>query len=331
MMKQLVEEILKDAMHQNATDIHLTLESAMGLVRIRKAGVMHPLKEMTVETYRKSVNYLKFIAELDINEHKTPQSGRTAINIEDTVLNVRVSTLPISLMNEIVVIRVLNAMEGRPSSALFDSPGDYDFFLPYLGRQQGLILFTGPTGSGKSTLMYRLIQEVAAAGRRQIISIEDPIEYELDGLIQVEINEKANIDYAPLLKGVLRCDPDIIMFGEIRDATIASQLLKASLSGHLVLSTFHSRSAVSTLSRLKDYGLYDEEILQSISLIVNQRIIYTGGGSFIIYESLDNSQIETLLKGGTIRHQTIVDKIDALHLAGRLTEDEHLSYVEKFK
>lgn len=331
MMKQLVEEILKDAMHQNATDIHLTLESAMGLVRIRKAGEMHPLKEMTVETYRKSVNYLKFIAELDINEHNTPQSGRTAINIEDTVLNVRVSTLPISLMNEIVVIRVLNAMEGRPSSALFDLPEDYDFFLPYLGRQQGLILFTGPTGSGKSTLMYRLIQEVAASGRRQIISIEDPIEYELDGLVQVEINEKANIDYAPLLKGVLRCDPDIIMFGEIRDATIASQLLKASLSGHLVLSTFHSRSAVSTLSRLKDYDLYDEEILQSISLIVNQRIIYTGGGSFIIYESLDNSQIETLLKGGTIRHQTIVDKIDALHLAGRLTEDEHLSYVEKFK
>lgn len=330
-MKQLVEEILKDAMHQNATDIHLTLETAMGLVRIRKAGEMHPLKEMTVETYRKCVNYLKFIAELDINEHKTPQSGRTAINIEDTVLNVRVSTLPISLMNEIVVIRVLNAMEGRPSSTLFDSPGEYDFFLPYLGRQQGLILFTGPTGSGKSTLMYRLVQEVAASGRRQIISIEDPIEYELDGLVQVEINEKANIDYAPLLKGVLRCDPDIIMFGEIRDATIASQLLKASLSGHLVLSTFHSRSAVSTLSRLKDYGLYAEEILQSISLIVNQRIIYTGGGSFIIYESLDNSQIETLLKGGTIRHQTIVDKIDALHLAGRLTEDEHLSYVEKFK
>ncbi|WP_434120840.1 ATPase, T2SS/T4P/T4SS family [Salinicoccus roseus] len=330
-MKQLVEEILKDAMHQNATDIHLTLESAMGLVRIRKAGEMHPLKEMTVETYRKCVNYLKFIAELDINEHKTPQSGRTAINIEDTVLNVRVSTLPISLMNEIVVIRVLNAMEGRPSSTLFDSPGEYDFFLPYLGRQQGLILFTGPTGSGKSTLMYRLVQEVAASGRRQIISIEDPIEYELDGLVQVEINEKANIDYAPLLKGVLRCDPDIIMFGEIRDATIASQLLKASLSGHLVLSTFHSRSAVSTLSRLKDYGLYAEEILQSISLIVNQRIIYTGGGSFIIYESLDNSQIETLLKGGTIRHQTIVDKIDTLHLAGRLTEDEHLSYVEKFK
>lgn len=330
-MKQLVEEILKDAMHQNATDIHLTLESAMGLVRIRKAGEMHPLKEMTVETYRKCVNYLKFIAELDINEHKTPQSGRTAINIEDTVLNVRVSTLPISLMNEIVVIRVLNAMEGRPSSTLFDSPGEYDFFLPYLGRQQGLILFTGPTGSGKSTLMYRLVQEVAASGRRQIISIEDPVEYELDGLVQVEINEKANIDYAPLLKGVLRCDPDIIMFGEIRDATIASQLLKASLSGHLVLSTFHSRSAVSTLSRLKDYGLYAEEILQSISLIVNQRIIYTGGGSFIIYESLDNSQIETLLKGGTIRHQTIVDKIDTLHLAGRLTEDEHLSYVEKFK
>lgn len=331
MMKQLMEEIMKDALHLNATDIHLTLESSKGLVRLRKAGEMQPLKEVTIDVYRKFVNYLKFIAELDINEHKVPQSGRTAISIEEETLNVRVSTLPISLMSEVIVIRLLNAMEDRPSSTLFNTDGDYDFFLPYMARQQGLILFTGPTGSGKSTLMYRLIQEVVSRGRQQVISIEDPIEYQLDGMVQVEINEKANIDYAPLLKGVLRCDPDIIMFGEIRDANIASQLLKASLSGHLVLSTFHSKSAVSTLSRLRDYGLYDEEILQSLSLIVNQRIIYTRKGSFIIYESLDNSQIEILIKGGKAEHQTIVDKMGDLYEAGGLNDDEYLSYMEKFK
>ncbi|MFC3418119.1 ATPase, T2SS/T4P/T4SS family [Salinicoccus hispanicus] len=330
-MKQLVEEILKDAMHHDATDIHLTLESTKGLVRVRSRGEMLALKEIGMEDYRKTVNFLKFIAELDINEHKLPQSGRTSLSIEDQVFNVRISTLPISLMNEIIVIRMLNAMEERSSSSLFPEPEDYDFLLKFMNRKQGLILFTGPTGSGKSTLMYRLIQERVASGKQQIISIEDPVEYELDGLVQVEINEKANIDYKPLLKGVLRCDPDIIMFGEIRDANIASQLLKASLSGHLVLSTFHSKSAISTVSRLKDYGLYNEEIIQSISLIINQRILYTGKSSFIIYEALDNAQIATYLKTGQVEYGTLEDKLSELRRTGGLDADEYAIYLEKFK
>ncbi|TVT29470.1 hypothetical protein FO441_04075 [Salinicoccus cyprini] len=330
-MKQQVEEIIKDAMRHDATDIHLTLESTKGLVRVRSRGEMLTLKEIGMDDYRKTVNFLKFIAELDINEHKLPQSGRTMLSIEDQKFNVRISTLPISLMNEIIVIRMLNGMEDRPSSSLFHQPRDYDFLLPFMARKQGLILFTGPTGSGKSTLMYRLIQERIASGRQQIISIEDPVEYELDGLVQVEINEKANIDYEPLLKGVLRCDPDIIMFGEIRDANIASQLLKASLSGHLVLSTFHSKSAVSTVSRLKDYGLYDEEIIQSISLIINQRILYTRNGSFIIYETLDNAQIVSYLKTGHAEHGTLEDKLSELFRTGGIDADEYAIHVEKFK
>ncbi|GAB3071710.1 competence type IV pilus ATPase ComGA [Salinicoccus sesuvii] len=330
-MKLLVEEIFKDAIHHNATDIHLTLESTKGLVRVRCRGEMLIIKEVGLEDYRKMVNFLKFVAELDINEHKTPQSGRTALSIEGQTLNVRISTLPISLMNEIIVIRMLNAMEERSSSSLFYQPTDYDFLLEFMVRKQGLILFTGPTGSGKSTLMYRLIQDRVLAGKQQIISIEDPVEYEMDGLVQVEINEKANIDYQPILKGVLRCDPDIIMFGEIRDANIASQLLKASLSGHLVLSTFHSKSAISTLSRLKDYGLYDEEIIQSISLIINQRLIYTDKGSFIVYEKLDNTQIATFLRDGQVKCYTLRDKLSELHQIGGLNAHEYASYLEKFK
>lgn len=200
-----------------------------------------------------------------------------------------------------------------------------------MDRVQGLILFTGPTGSGKTTLMYRLLMDIISEKKRQVISIEDPVEYELEGMVQVEINEKAHMDYESLLKGVLRCDPDVIMFGEIRDAKIASELLRASLSGHLVLSTFHSKSAISTLSRLKDYGLYTEEMIQSISLIVNQRIIHTQKGSYIIYEFMDNSQIKNYLLNGTTDVFTLSLQLDSLYEGGMITETELRTFKTRFK
>ncbi|WP_411844322.1 competence type IV pilus ATPase ComGA [Salinicoccus sp. HZC-1] len=331
LLKTILNEIFKDAMRQNATDIHLTLESNTGLVRVRRRGEMVPLTEVTIEVYRKLINYLKFTAELDINEHKIPQSGRTKFEVDDLKIGVRVSTLPISLMNEIIVIRILNPMGDRQSNELFHTKEKYEFLKNYMERMQGLILFTGPTGSGKTTLMYRLMADIISENKRQIISIEDPVEYELDGMVQVEINEKANMDYGPLLKGVLRCDPDVIMFGEIRDAQIASELLRASLSGHLVLSTFHSKSALSTLSRLKDYGLYVEEMIQSISLIINQRIIHTKKGSYIIYEFMDNTQIKNYLIDSIFDVFTLPMQLDSLYKGGMITEDELETFKNKFK
>ncbi|AKG74014.1 competence type IV pilus ATPase ComGA [Salinicoccus halodurans] len=330
-MKTILSEIFKDAMRQNATDIHLTLESNTGLIRVRRRGEMVTLNEVTIEVYRKLINYLKFTAELDINEHKVPQSGRTVFETGELKVGVRVSTLPISLMNEIIVIRILNPMEDRQSDELFHARDKYEFLKDYMSRMQGLILFTGPTGSGKTTLMYRLLADIISENKRHVISIEDPVEYELDGIVQVEINEKANMDYAPLLKGVLRCDPDVIMFGEIRDAKIATELLRASLSGHLVLSTFHSKSATSTLSRLKDYGLYVEEMIQSLSLIINQRIIHTQKGSYIIYEFMDEHQIKKYLLDGTSDIFTLSEQLDTLHEGGMITETELTSFKSRFK
>ncbi|KKK35523.1 hypothetical protein WN59_01435 [Salinicoccus sediminis] len=330
-MKTILSEIFKGAMRQNATDIHLTLESNTGLVRVRRRGEMAALCEVTMEEYRKLINYLKFTAELDINEHKVPQSGRTVFDDGELSVGVRVSTLPISLMNEIIVIRILNPMEERKSEGLFHTREEYEFLKEYMTRMQGLILFTGPTGSGKTTLMYRLLADIISENRRQVISIEDPVEYEMDGIVQVEINEKANMDYSPLLKGVLRCDPDVIMFGEIRDAKIASELLRASLSGHLVLSTFHSKSAVSTLSRLKDYGLYTEEMIQSISLIINQRLIHTDRGSYIIYEYMESGHIKDYLSGKKTDIFTLSAQLDALGKGGSISEKELKTFKGRFK
>lgn len=179
--------------------------------------------------------------------------------------------------------------------------------------------------------MYRLAADAVAEGSRQIISIEDPVEFDIDGLVQVEINDKANLSYAPLIRGVLRCDPDIIMFGEIRDRVIAEELLKTSLSGHLVLSTFHSKNALSTLTRLKDYGLYKEEMAESISLIVNQRLIHADRGSFIVYEYLDRAMIQAYLNGDAVNYTTIQDKLLELYQEGALTDEEYKHYNRSFQ
>lgn len=330
-MKQLVETLLKDAYDSGASDIHITFEKTAGSIKKRIRGEMTYVRSLDLDMLKRLINYLKFIAELDINEHKVPQSGRTTFYIDKLLCNIRVSTLPLTIMKEIVVIRILNVSAEKSSHSLFYKDEEYDFLASYMKLSQGLILFTGPTGSGKSTVMYRLAQDVVSEKTRQIISIEDPVEFDIDGLVQVEINDKANLSYGPLIRGVLRCDPDIIMFGEIRDKIIAEELLKTSLSGHLVLSTFHSKNALSTLTRLQDYGLFKEELAESISLIVNQRLIHTAERSFIVYEYIDAAMIQTYLNKGELAYKTINDKLLELHAEGALTDEEFKHYNRTFQ
>lgn len=330
-MKQLVEKLIGDAYKSGASDIHLTFEKTAGSIKYRIRGNMRPAETLDHDTLKRLINYLKFIAELDINEHKIPQSGRTAFYIGKLLCNIRVSTLPLTIMKEIVVIRLLNTSSEKSSQSLFYHGNEYEFLLEHMKLSQGLILFTGPTGSGKSTVMYRLAQNIVEESTRQIISIEDPVEFDIDGLVQVEINDKANLSYGPLIRGVLRCDPDIIMFGEIRDKIIAEELIKTSLSGHLVLSTFHSKSALSTLTRLKEYNLLKEEMAESITLIINQRLIHTAERSFIVYEYIDKEMIQVYLNTGDATYKTIGDKLLELHKEGALTDEEFKHYNRTFQ
>lgn len=325
-IKSLVDQIINNAYESMASDIHITSSVNEGVVRFRVKGTMINYRVLNLETFKRLINYLKFIAELDINEHKIPQSGRTKFKINERTLNLRISTLPLSLLRECVVIRLLNLNVSKELTDLFYKEDDYDILRSYMDKGQGLILFTGPTGSGKSTVMYKLAEEVANKGQRSIISIEDPVEYEVDGLVQVEINEKANLKYAPLVRGVLRCDPDIIMFGEIRDKEIASELIKTSLSGHLVLSTFHSKSALSTLVRLKEYDLYKEEMIEAISLIVNQRLIHTRDNSFIVYEYIEKEEIEKFLNDQAVNYTSVKDKLKIVYQEEGMSDEEYEYY-----
>src|SRR5699024_6216951 len=203
-IKSLVDQIINNAYESMASDIHITSSVNEGVVRFRVKGTMINYRVLNLETFKRLINYLKFIAELDINEHKIPQSGRTKFKINERTLNLRISTLPLSLLRECLVIRLINLNASKEPTYLFYKD-DYDILRSYMDKGQGLILFTGPTGSGKSTVMYKLAEEVANKGQRSIISIEDPVEYEVDGLVQVEINEKANLKYSPLVRGLLRC------------------------------------------------------------------------------------------------------------------------------
>lgn len=327
-MNTLLDELLSAATIENYTDIHITLEKTHGVIRARQKGQMTYVREIKLEEYKKFINYLKFIADLDINEYRVPQSGRIELVAGNELLNIRISSLPISLMNEIIVIRILNSVKNLPSKSLFYHASDYEFLKQKMKQNQGLILFTGPTGSGKSTVMYRLLEEIVNLGNRQIISIEDPIEFNLENIVQVEINEKASLDYEPLLRGVLRCDPDVIMFGEIRDKKIAKELVRASLSGHLVISTFHSKSAVSALMRLKEFGILSEELKESLTLIINQRILHFKSGSFIVYEAIEQKDIIKVLNKEDVPITTIKLKVEHLLKLGVISCEEYKSFKE---
>ncbi|MFC3900820.1 ATPase, T2SS/T4P/T4SS family [Aliicoccus persicus] len=330
-MRQNIEKIIVHAKEQHASDIHITLESSYGLVRFRIKGEMVDYDYIKTSEYNKMINYLKFMADLDINEHRIPQSGKTLITHNQESIAVRVSTLPIDMMNEVIVIRLLLSENHLKQLELFHDEKDMMFLQNYVSKSQGLILFTGPTGVGKTTLMYQLLTNEINQSKKQIISIEDPIEYESDHMIQVEINEKTEMNHENILKGALRCDPDILLFGEIRSKEVAESLIKASLSGHLVLSTFHSKSAIATIERLKDYGLFKEEIRQSVSLIINQRLIHTENRSYLIYEHITNDDICQLLDGEYPSYETLNDKVATLYKEKVIDRDVYEKYSKQFQ
>ncbi|CAD2075968.1 ATPase, T2SS/T4P/T4SS family [Phocicoccus pinnipedialis] len=327
-MKTQLNNILKEARDNNYTDIHIMYQNKGGIIRARKRGKMFDVQTVGLEEYKRLVNYLKFIADLDVNEYRIPQSGRIEIIVEDEPMNIRISTLPISLMNEVIVIRILNSVKNIESRKLFKDEEDFIFLKQKMMHNQGLILFTGPTGSGKSTIMYRLLEEIVAIGDRQVISIEDPIEFNIERIIQVEINEKAQLDYGHILRGVLRCDPDIIMFGEIRDNKIAKELVRASLSGHLVISTFHSKSAVSALMRLREFDILNEELKEALTLIINQRIMHFKDKSFIVYEALHKEEIVKILNDAAVEIKTIAIKVEDLFKKGVISLEDYLYFKE---
>lgn len=269
---KLVNIIIAQAVREGASDIHVEPEEEMLRVRYRVDGVMHEVMSPPRNLHAGVTSRIKIMADLDIAERRIPQDGRLRMRVGEKIIDIRLSTLP-TVFGEKIVMRLLDKQ-----SVLFGleelglDPDHLAKFKVMIQKPYGLILVTGPTGSGKTTTLYAALNTINSV-EKNIVTIEDPVEYQLKGITQVHVNLKVGVTFAAGLRSILRQDPDIIMIGEIRDRETATIAVQAALTGHLVLSTLHTNDAPGAIARLIDIGVEPFLIASSLSGVVAQRLV----------------------------------------------------------
>ncbi|WP_457747138.1 GspE/PulE family protein [Sulfurimonas sp.] len=269
---KFVNALFYQAVKKRASDIHIEVQEKKGEVRFRVDGMLTKNADLDKKVVSLIVSRIKVISNLDISEKRIPQDGRTQIKIAGEVLDIRVSILP-TFYGERVVMRLLMQSSQIPqiNELGFDDAliGDVKKLLR---ASHGIILVTGPTGSGKTTSLHSFLREVEEP-HKNLITVEDPVEYKSDSIAQIQVNEKVGLTFASALRSILRQDPDVIMIGEIRDEETAAIAVRAALTGHLVFSTLHTNSAAATISRLADMGIEPFLISSSLLGILAQRLV----------------------------------------------------------
>ena len=269
---RLVSEAIQVAMAKRASDIHIEPRTADTVVRMRVDGVLHDYQFIPRTLQNSLISRIKILSDMDISERRNPQDGRFMVSIGARQVDLRVSTLP-TQYGEKVVIRLLDTSAPLTSYTDLGMPNDVcEGLNELLAAPQGMILVTGPTGSGKSTTLYSSLNKLRK-NSVNIVTVEDPVEYVLPGINQVHVNTKAGLTFVSCLRSILRQDPNIIMVGEIRDRETAEIVMKASQTGHVVLSTLHTNDSVSAIIRLLDLGIPGYLISSSVSGIVAQRLV----------------------------------------------------------
>ena len=269
---RLINALLAEAIRENASDIHIETFERELVVRFRVDGVMREVVKPKRELAPLLVSRIKVMARLDIAEKRVPQDGRISLRIGGREVDVRVSTMPAS-NGERVVMRLLDKQAGRLRlDALGMAPDSLDLIRSVVAKPHGIFLVTGPTGSGKTTTLYASLAELSAR-TINILTVEDPIEYNLPGIGQTQVNTKAEMTFARGLRAILRQDPDVVMVGEIRDLETAEIAVQASLTGHLVMSTLHTNTAVGAVNRLIDMGVEPFLLSSSLVGVLAQRLV----------------------------------------------------------
>lgn len=269
---RLINGLISEAISQGASDIHIEPAESAVNVRLRIDGMMREVLEAPARLRARLVSRIKVMARLDIAEKRLPQDGRISLTLGGRAVDVRVSTLP-SRYGERVVMRLLDKDQGlRNLDALGMDAPMLARFKASLATPNGIVLVTGPTGSGKTTTLYAALN-LLNDRTRNILTVEDPIEYAVDGVGQTQVNAKIGMTFAAGLRAILRQDPDVVMVGEIRDAETAQIAVQASLTGHLVFSTVHTNDAVAAITRLKDMGVEPYLLASTLRAIVAQRLV----------------------------------------------------------
>ena len=269
---RLVSAIIAAAANKHASDIHIEPQAPGTIVRIRVDGVLRELTQVPTQLQTSLISRVKILADLDIAERRAPQDGRFLVRIGARSFDLRLSTLP-THYGEKVVIRLLDPNATRVDfSALGLAQENCEALAQLLAMPQGMLLVTGPTGSGKTTTLYAALNKLCSP-TVNIVTVEDPIEYMVEGINQVQVNPKAGLTFASSLRSILRQDPNVIMVGEIRDSETAEIALKASQTGHMVLSTLHTNDSIAAIMRLLDLNISAALIASSVSAVLGQRLV----------------------------------------------------------
>jgi type IV pilus assembly protein PilB len=285
--------VLADAVRAGASDIHLEPQRETLRVRYRVDGVLRDVMSVPRSAMASVVSRLKIVSGLDIAERRLPQDGRTRISVDGEHVGARVATVP-SIHGEKVVVRLLaRADQVPPLDGLGLEPDQLAVLRHALTSPQGLVLITGPTGAGKTSTLYSALADIHSP-ERNIVALEDPVEVQMAGITQVQVHERSGLTFSRGLRAVLRQDPDVILLGEIRDSETAELAVRASLTGHLVLTTLHTNSAVSAMTRLVDMGVEPFMVASSLSAVVAQRLVRRPCQGCLVPDEPDHALIESL-------------------------------------
>ncbi|MCT2537546.1 Flp pilus assembly complex ATPase component TadA [Aquibacillus koreensis] len=297
-------KLLLSAIQATASDIHFCPSSTMTDIYFRVHGKRIFHQSIPSKQFDTLLTYYKFTSGMDIGESRRPQNGTTNYQTHQQKFSLRLSTLPVHTQ-ESLAIRILPQQESLKLEQLFLFPNQLDKIKQWIKNRSGIILFTGPTGSGKTTTLYALLQSLLTHESFQAITLEDPIEKEINNILQVQVNEKAGISYDAGLKAALRHDPDIIMVGEIRDRETAHFAFHASYTGHLVLSTLHAKNALGTIHRLLEMGIKRTDLEQSLIAVASLQLLPIVTNSHLpsraaILELLDTGMLQEAIQKNEI-------------------------------
>lgn len=340
---KLAHDLIARAVEANASDIHIEPGEDSVRVRYRIDGLLHTFDRLPPNMRQSLISRIKVMAQLNIAERRLPQDGRTTVSVRGRDIDLRVSTMP-TVYGESVALRILD----RSSVALefgalgLDGAG-LDSFLEALASPNGLVLVTGPTGSGKTTTLYTALARLNDA-RKKLFTVEDPIEFQLPGVNQIQVNSRIGLTFASVLRSLLRQDPDIIMVGEIRDYETAEIAIQASLTGHLVLSTLHTNSAPATITRLLNMGVASYLLASSVKGVLAQRLVRTlcsacavpdEGAAAIVHSLWAQSYSASVFSapdgGLTVKRAVGCPKCRGTGYAGRTTIYEYLPVSGRIK
>ena len=269
---EILDNILRQSIIEKASDIHIEPQEQNVNIRIRVDGYLKEILTYSYDVYNQLITRIKILGKMDIAEKRLPQDGRVDINIDDNIVDLRISTIP-TVLGEKVVIRILDRRNFlKDKIELGFTTNDLKLLDKIIKKPNGIILVTGPTGSGKTTTLYSILKDLSNLDKN-IVTIEDPVEYKLKGINQIQVNTKVGLTFAQGLRSILRQDPDIIMIGEIRDAETAKIAIRAAITGHLVISTMHTNDAISAINRLIDMDIPQYLLGASLIGVVAQRLV----------------------------------------------------------